>query len=323
MTTSKESSDFLRMKKMMYTQHYCQSTITSYLSWVKKYHAYHQKHPRDMGKQEIQEYLSHLACDKKVAKSTQNQAFHALLYLYNKVFEANIQGIKSVRSQKKEKVPMILSQAEVLAFLNEITPASCYRLALLYYTCGLRLMEGVRLRIQDIDFKQGHILIHNGKRDKSRIVPLAPECVPPLQAQITETERIWKRDTAQGFGNVYIPQALRLKYPYAESSWQWQYVFISKRRSIDPRDHIERRQHIHPNTVQKAIERTSRRLLGHKKITPHSLRHSVATHLVEMGKTLKEVSEFLGHSDTRTTEKYIHLARHQKPFFSLADLEST
>lgn len=321
MEQPRNTSDFIKMKNILRTQHKSMSTEKSYLTWITKFYKYHKKHPRDMGEKEIQSYLTHLAIDKKVAKSTQNQAFHAILFFYRHVLDREIQGINAVRSKKQEKVPEILSQSEVKTFLNSISPASCHCLALLYYGSGLRLMEGVRLRIKDINFKQRHLLIHDGKGHKNRIVPLMPESESFLQAQITETERIWKRDVSEGFGEVYIPHALSKKYPYASTSWQWQYVFVSKRRGFDPRDGKEKRQHINPATIQAAIRRTSARLFNNKRITAHCLRHSIATHLIEMGHTLKEVSEFLGHANTRTTERYIHLAKKRKPFFSLDDLE--
>lgn len=291
------------------------STENRYIFWIKRFILFHNKrHPEDMGKTEIEVFLTALATDKQhpIAKSTQNQALYALLWMYKNVLKINIQGVDAVRTRKTPKLPSVLSQDEIKQFFRLLTYPPYYRLCLLYYGSGLRHMEGVRLRVKDLDFDRLIVQVWAGKRDKHRFAPLMESAVPHLQAQLTETRRIWEDDLAAGCGAVYLPKALEKKYPNAATSWAWQYVFPAKHRSIDPRSGIERRHHSAPSSIQKAVSKAGKELFRgadiQKTVSVHTLRHSAATHWLEKEIRIEKIAEWLGHEDLKTTRRYLHLA---------------
>ena len=302
-------SPFMRqVRDAIRVRHYSIRTEEAYLDWAKRFILFHGKrHPREMGEAEVGAFLTHLAVDRNVASSTQNQALNALVFLYKVVLErplGNVSGI--VRAKKPQRLPVVLTPGEVREVLRNLNGIP-WMLACLMYGSGLRLMEGVRLRVMDLDFDHRAILVRNGKGAKDRVVTLADELIPVLKRHLETTRSIHKKDLADGFGAVYLPHALGRKYPNAPREWIWQYVFPSSKRSTDPRSGVARRHHFDESSVQKAVKRAVRTAEIHKKASCHSLRHSFATHLLERGMDIRTVQEQLGHKDVRTTQIYTHV----------------
>lgn len=290
----------------MITRHYAKRTWQSYTTWAKKYILFHNKqHPANLNKQHVEDFLTHLAVDKHVTPSTQNQAFHALLCFY-KFLGIELTGLNAVRAKNQPAIPDVLTQQEVQALLLRLTKPPFHLIALLLYGSGLRLMETVRLRIKDVNFDTLNLSIWNGKGNKHRLVPFPPAIIPELQQQIELATRIHQNDLQRGFGAVWMPNALETKYPGANTTYPWQYIFPAPKRSIDPESHVERRHHLHESNVQRAISRTGK-AFAPKHVTCHTLRHSYATHLLDRGANIRNVQEWLGHADVKTTEIYTHV----------------
>ena len=289
-------------------RHYSLRTETAYLQWIKRYILFHGKrHPAEMGEPEITKFLSWLATRRKVAASTQNQALSAILFLYKHVLNIELEWLDDVvRAKRPTHVPVVLTQSEVRALLACIDGANRLVANLLYGT-GMRLMEGLRLRIHDVDFEYRQIVIRSGKGGKDRHTVLPDKLVEPLRKQIARALHIHQRDVAQGFGEVYLPYALARKYPNAAREPGWQYVFPSNRRSVDPRDGVTRRHHMNEKTLQRAIKQAASRSGLTKRVSTHTLRHSFATHLLESGYDIRTVQELLGHKDVKTTMIYTHV----------------
>ncbi|HEY4688606.1 MAG TPA: integron integrase [Anaerolineae bacterium] len=294
--------DALRLK------HYSIRTETAYLDWVRRYVLFHNKrHPADMDTDEIRTFLTHLALDQNVAASTQNQALSALLFLYRNVLgrELNL-PINAMRAQRPARLPTVLAKEEVTAVIGDLT--GVYQLmAKLLYGSGLRLMECARLRVKDVDFAQYLIVVRDGKGMQDRITVLPNTLVVPLQEHLQRVRRLHNDDLANGFGGVYLPEALERKFPSAERDWIWQYVFPSGRRSVDPRTGVERRHHVEPSTLQKVVKEAARRVGIQKRVSCHTFRHSFATHLLQSGYDIRTVQELLGHKDVKTTMIYTHV----------------
>ena len=289
-------------------KHYALKTEKAYLRWIRHFiFFHHMRHPKDMGRKEIEAFLTFLAVEKKVAASTQNQALNALLFLYRFVLEQPPDfPIDSVRAKRPKRLPVVLSRAEIAQVL------SCLQgrhqlMAKLLYGSGLRLMECVRLRVKDLDFDQHQIIVRDGKGSKDRITVLPDTLIEPLQILLFRRKRLHQKDLTQGAGSVYLPFALDRKYPAASEEWIWQYVFPSDQLSIDPRSGICRRHHVNPNTLQKAVRRAAALAEIDKHVTPHALRHSFATHLLENGYDIRTVQELLGHKNVKTTMIYTHV----------------
>ena len=289
-------------------RNYSLSTEKAYVQWAKRYIIYHKKqHPAQLHAQHVQAYLSHLAVDRNVAGSTQNQALQALLFLYNHVLNINIERNQPfVRSRRPRNLPVVLSQDEVAAVLNHMAgiPALVARLL---YGAGLRLLEALRLRVKDIDFQRHQLYVRQGKGLKDRRTIFPDQLVAPLRRHLNHVYLLHQEDLAEGFGTVAMPFALERKYPKANSSFAWQYAFPSNRRSIDPRANIERRHHLSPSAIQKPVKLAVQKANIHKKASCHTLRHSFATHLLEAGYDIRTVQELLGHKDVRTTMIYTHV----------------
>lgn len=283
-------------------------TEEAYAGWVRRFILFHAKrHPRDMGACEVEAFLSDLATRGNVAASTQNQALSALLFLYREVLGQELPWLADIRRAKKPvRLPTVLTRDEVAMLLAQMSGVT-WLMASLLYGAGLRLMECLRLRVQDIDFIRREITVRQGKGGKDRRTMLPAVAVEALQGQLAEARRVHERDLAAGFGAVWLPHALDRKYTHAAREWAWQYVFPARVRSVDPRSGVERRHHLDETVLQRAVKAAVRRTGIAKPATCHTLRHSFATHLLEAGQDIRTVQELLGHADVSTTQIYTHV----------------
>jgi integron integrase len=283
-------------------------TEQAYEQWIARFLLHHQwEDPKSLGPDAISAFLEHLAVRRKVAAATQKAALNALVFLYRDVLQIDIEGaIPFARARAKRRLPVVLSRREVSALLNAI-PGQSGLMASLMYGTGMRLMECVRLRVQDVDFDYRQIVVRHGKGGKDRVVPLPEALTERLQAQKEETRRIHEKDLAEGYGEVYLPTALARKYPKAPREFGWQYLFPASRVAADPRSGKVRRHHIHETGLQRAIREAARNVGIEKRVTSHTLRHSFATHLLEAGKDIRTIQALLGHADVNTTMIYTHV----------------
>jgi len=303
------SSPFLRqVRDAIRLRHYSIRTEHAYLGWIRRFIFFHGKrHPREMGAQEVVQFLTHLAVQRNVSPSTQNQALNALSFLYRVVLEQPLGELSGMaRARKRQKLPVVLSREEVRAVLREMD-GDYWLPACLLYGSGLRLMECLRLRVMNLDFGHRAIYIINGKGAKDRVVVLPDELLVPLQRHLEAVKNLHAKDLADGHGAVYLPYALARKYPNAACAWAWQYVFPARSRSVDPRANVIRRHHLDEKGLQRAVKRALRRAGIEKPASCHTLRHSFATHLLERGMDIRTVQEQLGHKDVRTTQIYTHV----------------
>ena len=304
------SSQFLTsLREFMIARQYSKRTIHSYCYWIKAYIIFNGKRrPEDMGEKEVVDFLSFLAVERNVSPGTQALALNALAYLYNKYLQIPLGALAEFRTATRQaKLPVVLSQIEIKQLLEQLPEAKKLPCSLMYGS-GLRRMELVRLRVQDIDFDHLSIRVWSGKGGKHRITTLAAETVPSLRAQIEKARAYLSEDLAtDGFAGVYMPNALGRKYPSASKSLGWQYLFPSSRLSVDPQSGDIRRHHIDETTVNKAIRVAAKRAGIRKRVSSHTLRHSFATHLLQSGADIRTVQEQLGHSDVKTTEIYTHV----------------
>ncbi len=287
---------------------YAIRTEESYTNWIKRFILFHHKtHPKNMDVPEIEAFLTDLAVNQNVAPSTQNQAFSAILFLYKYVLKQELHGtIDAVRAKKEVRLPTIMSKAEVTRLIKNLAPE--YQLvAQILYGSGLRLMEGIRLRVKDIDFEQHQIIIRNGKGGRDRDTLLPDSLIVPLKNQLEYTRALHQKDLAEGYGAVHLPHALARKYPNADKEWAWQYVFPAHKLSADPRSGVLRRHHLHASSLQKAVKRAAKRAQIHKNVGCHTFRHSFATHLLESGYDIRTIQELLGHKSVETTMIYTHV----------------
>ncbi|BBP03705.1 integron integrase [Sulfuriferula plumbiphila] len=289
-------------------KHYSIRTEQAYTDWVKRFVLFHEKrHPREMGAVEVEQFLTHLAVVGKVSASTQNQAKSALLFLYRDVLAIDLPWLGEVAQAKNAKrLPVVLTVQETLRLLERVEGTSGL-IARLLYGSGMRVMEGVRLRVKDIDFARCELIVREGKGNKDRVTMLPQSLVEQLQRHLARVKDLHDRELAEGFGDVYMPFALARKYPAAEREWHWQYVFPAARRSLDPRSHVERRHHVSEQAVQRAVRQAARDAGLTKPVSPHTLRHSFATHLLQAGCDIRTVQELLGHKDVQTTMIYTHV----------------
>jgi integron integrase len=289
-------------------KHYSIRTEDQYVHWIKRFIYFHDKrHPREMGAAEVEAFLSDLAVNGRVAASTQNQALSALLFLYKEVLEIALPWLDNITRAKPSKhLPVVLTPAEVRAVLDRMDGVYGLMARLLYGT-GMRLMECVRLRVKDVDFGRNEILIRDGKGAKDRVTMLPAALAGPLTDHLARRRIIYEDDLRDGKAEVWLPDALEKKYPNAPTEWAWQFVFCSGSHSTDPRSGRVRRHHIDEKLLQRAMKKavTAARLA--KPATPHTLRHSFATHLLEGGSDIRTVQELLGHSDVSTTMIYTHV----------------
>jgi integron integrase len=297
-----------QVKGKIRLKHYSIRTEQAYTDWIKRFILHFGKrHPRDMGATEVEQFLTHLAVNGRVAASTQNQAKCALLFLYKEVLAIELPWLDNVEQAKTPKrLPVVLNRDEIQAILSRLTGTHWLVASLLYGT-GMRIMECLRLRVQDVDIKRNEILIRDGKGFKDRVTMLPMSLVVSLQTHLVKVRELHENDLAQNFGAVYMPYALERKYPNAAKEWIWQYVFPAAKLSTDPRTKIVRRHHIQEQAIQRAVKQAARDADLTKAATPHTFRHSFATHLLEGGYDIRTVQELLGHSDVSTTMIYTHV----------------
>ena len=297
-----------RMRKAIRLRHYSIRTEATYVDWARRFILFHDKrHPSELGAPEVAAFLTHLAVDRTVAASTQNQAKSALLFLYRVVLELQLPWLDEIVAAKdSRRLPVVLTPSEVRDLLQEMSGSTGLVASMLYGT-GMRLLEGLRLRVKDVGFERREILVRDGKGGKDRITVLPENLILPLQQQMAQSKALHDRDVAEGFGRVWLPDALAVKFPRAPLAWGWQWVFPSTTKSIDPRSGVLRRHHLNEASVQKAVSGAARRAKIVKPCSPHVLRHSFATHLLQSGYDIRTVQELLGHSDVSTTMIYTHV----------------
>lgn len=297
-----------QVREVMRYHHYGQRTEEAYIYWIKQFIFFHHKqHPKEMGKSEIEAFLSHLAVEKDVAASTQNQAFNALLFLYKQVLDLPFaDDIAAIRATKAVRLPVVLSRDEMARLLGVMRGGTAL-MARVMYGGGLRLQELLRLRVQDVDFDNGYLLIRAGKGDKDRTTLLAKSVCDDLRTHLHKVRQVFEKDLQEGHANVWLPGALARKFPGAPKSWEWQFVFPAKALARDPESGEIRRHHVNASNLQKAIRGARKRADINKRVTSHTLRHSFATHLLEGGTNIRVVQKLMGHADVKTTEIYTHV----------------
>lgn len=290
-------------------RHYSLRTEEAYTGWVRRFVLFHGKrHPREMGAAEVEAFLTHLAVERHVSAATQNQAKAALLFLYKEVLGVELPWLDDIEQAKRPaRLPTVLTRSEVGALLGAMPPGVTGLIARLLYGAGLRLLEGLRLRVKDIDLEGARLTVRDGKGGKDRVTMLPHALIEPLRSQLVHARALHADDLAAGFGRVYLPDALDRKYPDAGRQWGWQYMFPAAARSTDPRSGVERRYHVHETSIQRAVREAARRADIARPVSPHTLRHSFATHLLESGVDIRTVQDLLGHKDVSTTMIYTHV----------------
>lgn len=296
-----------RMRLALRAQHYAIRTEEAYTQWAERFLAFSPgRHVRDLGSPEVEGFLTYLAVEQNVSASTQSQAFNALVFLFRNVLDVDLGTIRAQGARRSQRVPEVLSRAEVTRVLGELS--GLHRLmAELMYGTGMRLLECCRLRVKDLDFARHQVVVRMGKGDKDRVTPMPRSLVPGLREQLARVRALHARDLAEGFGRVYLPEALDRKYPAAAGELAWQYLFPSARLSDDPRSGVRRRHHVHENNIQKAVKLAVAKSGLTKRASCHTLRHSFATHLLEAGYDIRTVQELLGHQSVNTTMIYLHV----------------
>jgi integron integrase len=297
-----------QVRSAIRTRHYSRRTEKAYVAWVRRFVIFHRmRHPAEMGEAEVTEFLSSLAVHGKVSASTQNQALAALLFLYKQVLNQELEWMDGVvRAKMPQRLPVVLSREEVQAVLGQLH--GTHRLmATLLYGSGLRLLECLRLRVKDIDFGQNLIVVRDGKGKKDRTTLLPESARKELPRQIRRVEALHSREVERGLGWVELPQALALKYPQAGRELGWQWVFPASRPYLHDETGQVRRHHLHESVLQRAVREAARAARLAKPATPHSFRHSFATHLLEDGYDIRTVQELMGHRDVKTTMIYTHV----------------
>ena len=290
-------------------KHYSISTERTYIYWIKQYiFFHHKKHPLEMGKFEIEQFLTSLATKNKVSPTTQNQAFSALLFLYKEVLGIDVSkwNIQALRTKERKHIPVVLTKEEVLKIIGNLN--GIYHLVVsLMYGCGLRMSEVLSLRVKDIDFGFDQVYVWDSKSLKDRTIPLPAKLKEILKLQVENVKQIHKQDLENGYGSVYLPFAFKKKYPKAKFETKWQFLFPMTKVSKDPRSNIIRRHHMHPKTLGRNIKVASQKANLNKRVTSHIFRHSYATHLLQAGIDLRSIQELLGYKSVETTMIYTHV----------------
>ena len=297
-----------QLRERIRVRHYSIRTEQAYVGWSRRFILWHGKrHQRDMGAKEVEAFLTHLAVERQVSASTQSQAKSALLFFYCEVLGIELPWLDEIVEAKAAKrLPVVLTQREVRDLLAALNGTMWLTASLLYGT-GMRLLECLRLRVKDVEFSRREIVIREGKGNKDRVTVLPENLILPLKDQLVKVRRLHDKDLEAGFGAVYMPDALARKYPNAARAWGWQFVFPSTTRSIDPRSAVERRHHLYEQTAQRAVSLAAKQAGIIKPVSPHVLRHSFATHLLQGGYDIRTVQELLSHADVSTTMIYTHV----------------
>ncbi|MFH1062106.1 MAG: integron integrase [Candidatus Omnitrophota bacterium] len=308
----KKDAILARMKELLRIKHYAYSTERSYLDWSERFFDYMttvRNKNKEIEPEDIKEFLSYLAVRRRVAASSQNQAFNALLFLFRDVLRIELGAIgKAVRAKRGIKLPVVLSEDEVKRLFSAMSAKTLLMMQLLYGT-GMRMMELLRLRVQDIDFETNTVFIRAAKGDKDRVTMLPVFVKEGLVNHLQEVKAVYEKDSALGYGEVYLPDALGVKYSSAGKEWRWQYVFPATDLSVDPRSGKVRRHHASEKIVQRAVRDAVAKAGIIKHATVHTFRHSFATHLLQNGVNIREVQELLGHKNVETTMIYTHVVR--------------
>jgi integron integrase len=300
-----------RVRDALRLRHRSPRTVEAYVRWVRRYVLYHGKrHPSELGADAIREFLTHLAVERRVSASTQNQALGALVFLYREVLAREVGDVSgAVRAHAPRRLPEVLTRDEVRAVLARLAGVE-WLVAALLYGAGLRLLEALTLRVKDVDFDRRELRLRRAKGDKDRLAPLPESVRAPLREHLVQARELHARDRAAGFGAVALPGALAAKYPSAPREWAWQWVFPATRRYLDPIARTQRRHHLHETVIQRAVKRAVARAGIAKAASCHTLRHSFATHLLESGTDIRTLQELLGHRSVQTTMIYTHVLNH-------------
>lgn len=292
----------------IHLRHYSRRTEEAYIAWIRRYVRYHgMRHPSALGATDVERFLSMLAEERDVSAATQNQALSALLFLYREVLGEPLPWLQSVvRAKVPRRLPTVLTRDEVRAVLSHL-PTREQLFVTLLYGAGLRLQEGLTLRVKDVDFGGSQIIVRGGKGDKDRVVPFPRSAREGLTRHLDEVRDLHQRDIAAGAGETTLPHALAEKFPNAGREWRWQYVFPATRQYVERGTGKLRRHHLHPTAVQRVVRRAAERAGISKRVTCHTFRHSFATHLLEDGYDIRTIQELLGHKDVSTTMIYTHV----------------
>ncbi len=299
---------FGSMQEALRVKHYAYRTEISYLAWVRRFARFAGERDLNLINDAlVRDFLSHLAMDAKVTAGTQNQAVSALLFLFRHVLKRDtIQLAGTLRAKESRRLPVVLTRNEVSRLLQQLEGTTLLMAQLMYGT-GMRITECLRLRVQNIGFEERIITIHSGKGDKSRRTVCPAKLVAPLKIHLERVKQLHEKDLSQGHGETYLRESLMRKYPNAGREWIWQYVFPSAKLAVDPRSGVVRRHHVMDKVVQRKIKQAADAAEIDKKVSPHTLRHSFATHLLESGKDIRVIQELLGHRDVSTTMIYTHV----------------
>ncbi|WP_167757091.1 integron integrase [Thiorhodococcus minor] len=295
------------LARTLRAKRYAIRTEQTYVDWCHRFLLFADKpDDRMLDQGDVERFLAHLAADRKVAAATQRQALNALVFLFREVLERPLEDMRFARAKRPARVPVVLTREEVRTLLESLEGVYALMARLMYGT-GMRLMECIRLRVADVDFGNGLIVIRDGKGGKDRVVPLPARLVEPLRAHLKQIEQLHDADVAAGLGEVFLPDALARKYPSAAREWIWQYVFPSAKLSTDPKSGRVRRHHLNESGLQRAVKRAGGSAKIQKRVNSHALRHSFATHLLEAGYDIRTVQGLLGHADVSTTMIYTHV----------------
>lgn len=302
-------SQFLNsIREKIRLKHYSYKTEKAYVDWAERYIRFHGiRHPAEMGRDEVAAFISHLAVDKNVSAATQDQALHALLFMYEHVVGVKLEHVDFLRSKKSKHIPDVLTKDEVKMILGRLRGVY-YIIGRLLYGSGMRLMECMRLRVKDVKFDMQTVTVRDPKNNRDRVTVLPSSVIEPLRTHLKRVAIQHEEDLRLGFGSVELPYALAEKYKTAQYDWDWQYIFPAGDYSTDPRSGVVRRHHLYETSVQKQIRKAAREAGITKPCGPHILRHSFATHLLQEGYDIRKIQELLGHQDLKTTMIYTHVA---------------
>jgi integron integrase len=308
MTAQEKDNLINRVRSVIRRKHYSHRTEDTYVSWVRRYLEFHNwRQPSEMGRAEIEEYLTYLAVKTRVAAATQNLAFNAILFLYREVLETPIEDrIDAIRAKKPKRLPVVMTTAEVARLLSALS-GQTRLMGKIMYGSGLRLIEVLRLRVKDLDFGMGQIVIRDGKGGKDRLSVLPGGLDVQIHEHLAHIRTLHDAALSKGYGHVYLPNAIERKFPSASCDWIWQYVFPARKRTADPRTGEIRRHHFSESGLQKAVRQAAISIGITKRVTCHTFRHSFATHLLEKGYDIRTVQDLLGHKDVSTTMIYTHV----------------